>query len=326
MSTHTVTQRIAVEWEFPGPSVTRALFDPANPILAQTLDRLNEHRRHRAMIFIDEAVALAHPKLAEQIARLLRRASAGTRQRPAHHPRWRGAQERLQAPSTTSCAPCSRRPWTGSPTLSSSAGGAVMDSVGLAAGPRPSSVLRQVRVPTTVLGQNDAGIRREERRQFPRRQKRHRHLRPALCRPKRLRLPPHPPQRDWLGGVADAFKSPSSATALSSTGSARMPRNFPPAMRRPWNTSCAAARDSPRAQSAQWRPLRIRPRPPASISAIGPRTSWELLSDFRISHGEAVATCVPPRFDLRPRSVWLAPERTGRHHPRPHRGRLFAVF
>lgn len=45
-------------------------------------------------------------------------------------------------------------------------GGAVMDAVGLAAA-LVHRGLRQVHVPTTVLGQNDAGVG-EERSEFPR--------------------------------------------------------------------------------------------------------------------------------------------------------------
>ncbi len=66
-------------------------------------------------------------------------------------------------------------------------GGAVLDAVGLAAA-LVHRGLRLVRVPTTVLGAKRRGRRREERRQFPRRQERDRHLRAALRGAERLRL------------------------------------------------------------------------------------------------------------------------------------------
>ena len=66
MSAHTVQQRIDVTWEFP-VVFTHALFDPANDVLVRTLDRLGEQRRHRAMVFIDGAVAAIRPQLAQQV-------------------------------------------------------------------------------------------------------------------------------------------------------------------------------------------------------------------------------------------------------------------
>src|SRR6185436_8777885 len=67
ISTHTIPQEISVSWDFP-VTFTHRLFDPANPVFAQTLDRLDEHRRHRVAVFIDSNVAAAHPQLTTQIS------------------------------------------------------------------------------------------------------------------------------------------------------------------------------------------------------------------------------------------------------------------
>ena len=51
MQTTTIRQQIAVNWEFP-VTFTQRLFAVENPVLVETLDRLNEARRHRAVVFI----------------------------------------------------------------------------------------------------------------------------------------------------------------------------------------------------------------------------------------------------------------------------------
>ncbi len=63
-------------------------------------------------------------------------------------------------------------------------GGAVLDAVGLVAATTHRGV-RLVRVPTTVLSQNDFGRGRQERSQSARGEEFRRHLRAPLCRPQR---------------------------------------------------------------------------------------------------------------------------------------------
>src|SRR6185312_12650083 len=63
----TAQQRISVSWDFP-VVFTHAVFNPANAVLVDTLNRLGENRRHRAMVFIDGHVAQTLPDLASQAA------------------------------------------------------------------------------------------------------------------------------------------------------------------------------------------------------------------------------------------------------------------
>ena len=65
--TRTIQQSIAVSWEFP-VTFTHGLFDVQNPVLVQTLGRLHEHRRARALVFVDGHVAAARPNLVAEIA------------------------------------------------------------------------------------------------------------------------------------------------------------------------------------------------------------------------------------------------------------------
>jgi len=156
-SAHVVTQRISVEWDFP-VVFTHALFDPKNPVLADTLDRKGEHRTHRAMVFIDAHVAAARPALVEEIRACF----------AAHPQRLALAGEPVIVPGGEAVKNdfalvdgFMRRLLEHHLDRQSFViiigGGAVMDAVGLAAALVHRGV-RQVRVPTTVLGQNDAGV------------------------------------------------------------------------------------------------------------------------------------------------------------------------
>ncbi|RPI35807.1 MAG: 3-dehydroquinate synthase, partial [Hyphomicrobiaceae bacterium] len=48
-------QRFAVSYEYP-VHFTNRLFDPANPILKDTLTRLEPNRRHRCLVFVDDGL------------------------------------------------------------------------------------------------------------------------------------------------------------------------------------------------------------------------------------------------------------------------------
>lgn len=153
----TMIQEIAVTWNFP-VIFTRGLFQPGNTVLSDTLCRLREDRRHKAMVFVDSNVATATPGILADLSSYF-----------ARH-----AKE-LELASTVQLVPGGElakndfRLVEGFMRVLLEAhmdrhsyviivgGGAVMDAVGLAAA-LVHRGLRQVRVPTTVLGQNDAGV------------------------------------------------------------------------------------------------------------------------------------------------------------------------
>ena len=66
MLSQTIRQQITVQWDFP-VIFTHHLFDPSNPVLKGTMDRLCEGRRHRAMVFIDSHVSARDPELVGRI-------------------------------------------------------------------------------------------------------------------------------------------------------------------------------------------------------------------------------------------------------------------
>ncbi len=150
-------QRFAVAFDYP-VHFTRGLFDPANPVLAEALARLEPDRRHRCLVFLDDGLLAVRPKLAEEIA----------------------AYAEAQAARMELVAPAIVMP--GGERLKSElyfveqmqqalfehhidrhsyvigvGGGALLDAVGLVAATTHRGV-RHVRVPTTVLAQNDSGV------------------------------------------------------------------------------------------------------------------------------------------------------------------------
>ena len=64
--TRSIEQRVNVTWEFP-VTFTHGLFRTENRVLVDTLRRLHEDRRHRALVFVDSHVAAARPELVREI-------------------------------------------------------------------------------------------------------------------------------------------------------------------------------------------------------------------------------------------------------------------
>src|SRR4051794_35482068 len=66
MLSKTIRQQITVNWEFP-VVFTHGVFEAQNPVLVDAINQIPDGRRHRAMAFIDGAVAASNPELAAQI-------------------------------------------------------------------------------------------------------------------------------------------------------------------------------------------------------------------------------------------------------------------
>lgn len=150
-------QRFSVPFEFP-VAFTTGLFDPANPVLVDALARREPGKRHRCLVFIDEGVAAARPGLADQVAAYA----------AAHDQR----MELVAAPEVVAGGERIKTELTHLEHLQDRihelridrhsyvvaiGGGAMLDAVGLAAATAHRGV-RHIRVPTTVLSQNDSGV------------------------------------------------------------------------------------------------------------------------------------------------------------------------
>src|SRR5690606_21746893 len=65
-TTVTQLQQFSVAYEFP-VSFTSGLFELDNPVLLTTLQRLEAHKRHKILVFVDAGVIAARPDLAANI-------------------------------------------------------------------------------------------------------------------------------------------------------------------------------------------------------------------------------------------------------------------
>jgi 3-dehydroquinate synthase len=150
-------QRFAVNYEYP-VYFTNGLFDPANTTLKDTLTRLERTRRHRCLVFVDEGVVGARPRLLADIEAYAK----------AHA----SAIELVVTPITVSGGEQIKNElfhieWMMGliqqhgidrhSFVIAIGGGAVLDAVGLVAATSHRGI-RHIRVPTTVLSQNDSGV------------------------------------------------------------------------------------------------------------------------------------------------------------------------
>ena len=153
----TYLERFSVPFEYP-VHFTRRVFDARNGLLADVLDRLGEERRHRATVYVDAGVAAAHPRLLDEIKEYF-------------HARGR-AMELCGVPAVVPGGEAAKAGWSavrdtmwtvGNLHLDRQSfviaigGGGLLDMVGFATAIVHRG-LRLIRVPTTTLSQNDAGI------------------------------------------------------------------------------------------------------------------------------------------------------------------------
>ncbi len=152
--TTTHWQRFAVPYEFP-VVFTEGVFDPENPALRDVLCRLEPAKRHRVVFFVDDG--LGAPLLAAIQAYAERHADA------------------IELACTPVAVPGGEKIKTELHFVESMqqklfelhldrhsyvvavGGGAVLDAVGLVAATTHRGV-RHIRIPTTVLAQNDSGV------------------------------------------------------------------------------------------------------------------------------------------------------------------------
>lgn len=150
-------QTFSVRFDFP-VCFTRGLFDPANLTLVDTLCRLEQDKRHRVLVFVDDGLAASQPDL---ISRIASYCTAHTLS--------------IELVCSPICIPGGERIKADLHFVESMqrtlaehhidrhsyciavGGGAVLDAAGLVAATTHRGV-RHIRVPTTVLSQNDSGV------------------------------------------------------------------------------------------------------------------------------------------------------------------------
>ena len=150
-------QRFSVPYEFP-VVFTEGVFDPDNPALHDVLCRLEPGKRHRAVFFVDDGLSALKPAPAEAIARYAERHRAAIQLAcpPIVAPGGEKVKTELHFvesfQQTLFDLHLDRHSY-----VIAVGGGALLDAVGLVAATTHRGV-RHVRVPTTVLAQNDSGV------------------------------------------------------------------------------------------------------------------------------------------------------------------------
>jgi 3-dehydroquinate synthase len=152
----TLLQRVAITLEYP-VVFTRDALSPDNRALADAVSRREPERRHRVVAIADRNVVAAHPGLADVIAAYA----------AAHAARLEliAPLEVIPGGEAAKTAAVTDALWRRLAELRvdrhacviAIGGGAVLDVVGYAAATLHRGV-RLVRMPTTVLAQNDAGV------------------------------------------------------------------------------------------------------------------------------------------------------------------------
>lgn len=150
-------QNFSVPFHYP-VYFTKDLFHPENDLFVSVVDRLDERRRHRLKVFIDSGVAKAIPDIRETIGNYVTN--------------WPQQLKLEGAIETVPGGERAKSDWGPAKKVMESiaesrlcrqsfviavGGGSFLDIVGLAASLVHRGV-RVIRVPTTVLAQNDAGV------------------------------------------------------------------------------------------------------------------------------------------------------------------------
>lgn len=150
-------QRFAVDYDYP-VHFTENLFALDNPVFAEVLARKEPHKRHRFVVFVDTSVAAAWPALPHEIASYAQAHAESMHLVTAPELVPGGEQikndtavvNRLQQRLVE--LNIDRHAY-----VVAVGGGAFLDAVGYVAATIHRGI-RHIRVPTTVLAQNDSGV------------------------------------------------------------------------------------------------------------------------------------------------------------------------
>lgn len=150
-------EKFAVSYEYP-VYFTHSVFNKANQLLASVIDRKKEERQHRIIVYIDRGLVDARPRIVDEVRRYFaaRPDLVELVCRPIVIPGgerakngWEGVKKVMR--TIGDCHMCRQS------FVVAVGGGSVLDMVGFAAS-LVHRGLRMVRIPSTVLAQNDAGI------------------------------------------------------------------------------------------------------------------------------------------------------------------------
>lgn len=150
-------QRFSVPFEYP-VAFSRGVFETCNPVLAELIARTEPDKRHRCLFFVDDGLLEALPRLKEQIELWCRAYADRIELAAKVMPIPGGESAKAEAAHLAAIEEAILEHGIDRHScVVAVGGGAVLDAVGLAAATAHRGV-RHVRVPTTVLSQNDSGV------------------------------------------------------------------------------------------------------------------------------------------------------------------------
>lgn len=203
--TRILEQKLSVPFEFP-VVFTDHVFASENPALRDAMDRLRENRRHRAAVFVDENVTRGRGTLLAEIENYFKTHS-----------------EKIELAALLKIVPggeAIKNDWTFIEREAAwmldlrldrhsfvliLGGGAVLDAVGLAAS-LVHRGLRIVRVPTTVLSQADGGVGVKNGVNFHGAKNALGMFAPPFAIMNDFQFLLSLPDREWRSGIAESFK------------------------------------------------------------------------------------------------------------------------
>ena len=150
-------QRFSVPFEYP-VAFTRGVLRPDNALLADLLARREPLKRHRCLVFVDDGVLAAEPDLPGRIEAYARAQAEAMELAAAPIPVAGGERVKIEPAHLEAMQDAIHAHRIDRHSfVIAVGGGAVLDAVGLAAATAHRGV-RHVRMPTTVLAQNDSGV------------------------------------------------------------------------------------------------------------------------------------------------------------------------
>lgn len=198
-------QRLSIPFEFP-VFFNRHTFAPDNPLLARTIDRLHERRRHRVLVCIDKGAARAWPGGRAQIETYFK-AHSSTLELAGRIELVTGGEQAKHnlAGLTRIITLMAKRQLARQNAVLIIGGGSVLDMVGLAAS-LVHRGLRVIRMPTTVAGQNDVGVGVKTGIDLFGSKNFLGTFAPPFAVINDFDFLDRLPDRDWIAGIAEAFK------------------------------------------------------------------------------------------------------------------------
>jgi len=198
-------QQISVPFDYP-VHFARDVFAPAGPLLADVFGRLDEHRVHRVAVYVDAGLAKARPDLADRIKeyfhahRKTLELVAGPTEMPGGEAAKNGFDPLRDMIWMAGNVHLDRQSY-----ILAIGGGAMLDMVGFGAS-LVHRGLRLVRMPSTVLAQNDAGVGVKNSMDEHGQKNFLGTFAPPFAVVNDFDLLNSLAERDWLGGIAEAFK------------------------------------------------------------------------------------------------------------------------